>query len=75
MKRAALVALSLALLAPAALAQNAKPPAAAPAAPAPAAAPAKPPGCTATHGALPQNWSGQAFALDGESLGGSGLKT
>ena len=77
MKRVALAALSLALLAPAALApaawaQNAKPPAAAPAAP--AAAP-KPQGCTASNGALPQNWSGQAFALDGESLGGSGLKT
>ena len=72
MKRLVLAALSLALLAPAALAQNAKPPAAAPAAPA-AAAP-KPQGCTASNGALPQNWSGQAFALDGETLGGSGLK-
>lgn len=76
MKRAALAALSLALLAPAAQAQTAgKPPAAAPAASAAASAPAKPQGCTATHGALPQNWSGQAFALDGETLGGSGLKT
>jgi endonuclease YncB( thermonuclease family) len=76
MKRLALSAFSLALLAPAALApaawaQNAKPPAAT----APAAAPAKPAGCTATQGALPQTWSGQAFALDGDSLGGSGLKT
>ena len=75
MKRLALAALSLSLLAPAALApaawaQNAKPPAKPPAA---TAAPAA--GCTASHGALPQTWSGQAFALDGESLGGSGLKT
>ena len=78
MKRLALAALSVALMAPAALApaawaQNAKPPAAAPAAP--AAPPAKPQGCTASNGALPQNWSGQVFALDGETLGGSGLKT
>lgn len=71
MKRIALAVASLGLFASAAHAQNApaKPPAA------PAAAPAKPQGCTATHGALPQNWSGQAFALDGETLGGSGLKT
>jgi len=81
MKRLALAALSLLLLAPAALApaawaQNAKPPAKPPAAaPAPAAPAAPAAGCTATHGALPQTWSGQAFALDGESLGGSGLKT
>ena len=69
MKRLALVALSVALLAPATWAQNAKPPAA------PAAASPKPQGCTASNGALPQTWSGQAFALDGETLGGSGLKT
>jgi endonuclease YncB( thermonuclease family) len=76
MKRLALAALSASLLVPAAQAQTAgKPPAAAPAASAAASAPAKPQGCTATHGALPQNWSGQAFALDGETLGGSGLKT
>lgn len=71
MKRLALAALSLALLAPAARAQNAKPPATAPA----ATSPTKPPGCPASHGALPQTWSGQAFALDGETLGGSGLRT
>ena len=80
MKKIALVALSLGLLSSAAQAQNtpAKPPAAAPATPAaaPAAAsPAKPQGCVASNGALPQNWAGQAFALDGETLGGSGLKT
>lgn len=79
MKKIALAALSLGLLASAAHAQNtqAKPPAAAPATPAaaPAAPPAKPQGCVATNGALPQTWSGQAFALDGDTLGGSGLKT
>lgn len=69
MKRLALAALSIALAA-AAQAQTAKPPAK------PAATAAAPPaGCSASHGALPQTWSGQAFALDGETLGGSGLKT
>lgn len=64
---------ALALLAGTAIAQT-KPPAA-PAAPAtaPAAAPAKPAAC-ASAGALPQTWSGQAFAIDGETLGGTGLK-
>ena len=79
MKKIALAALSLGLLAFAAHAQNtpAKPPVAAPATPAaaPAAPPAKPQGCVASNGALPQTWSGQAFAVDGETLGGSGLKT
>lgn len=81
MKRIALVVASLGLFASAAQAQTtpAKPPiaAAVPAA-APAAAAAassvKPHGCVASHGALPQNWAGQVFALDGETLGGSGLK-
>jgi endonuclease YncB( thermonuclease family) len=67
MKRLALAALSIALAAAAAQAQTAKPPAK------PAATP--PSGCSASHGALPQTWSGQAFALDGETLGGNGLKT
>ena len=78
MKKIALVAAaaSLGLFAGAAQAQP-KPPNA-PATPAPAAppaAPAKPQGCVATNGALPQTWSGQAFAIDGEMLGGNGLKT
>ena len=67
---------SLALLAGTAVAQTKPPaapvtPSAAPAAP--AAAPAKPAAC-ASAGALPQTWSGQAFAIDGETLGGTGLK-
>jgi endonuclease YncB( thermonuclease family) len=73
----------LALLAGTAAVAQTKPPAAPatpPAAPAAAsaasAAPAagKPQNCVATFGALPQNWSGQAFAIDGETLGGTGLK-
>ena len=79
MKRLALAALSLALLAPAAQAQNtqARPPTppVTVTPPPPGATAAKPQSCLAAHGALPQNWSGQAFALDGETLGGSGLKT
>jgi len=63
---------SLALLAGTAVAQT-KPPAAPVAPAAPAATPAKPAAC-ASAGALPQNWSGQAFAIDGETLGGTGLK-
>lgn len=72
MKRVVPLSIVLALLSGIAVAQP-KPPAA-PAAPAaPTAAPAKPAAC-ASAGALPQTWSGQAFAIDGETLGGTGLK-
>jgi endonuclease YncB( thermonuclease family) len=32
------------------------------------------PDCTAQMGALPTSWDGQAFAIDGHTLGGIGLK-
>lgn len=69
MKRSVLLPLALALFAGPALAQT-KP--ATPVAAPPAAA-AKPAAC-ASAGALPQSWSGQAYAIDGEQLGGVGLK-
>lgn len=34
----------------------------------------KPPDCVATMGALPKEWVGEAFAIDGMTLGGVGLK-
>ncbi|MDP2333643.1 MAG: thermonuclease family protein [Reyranella sp.] len=34
----------------------------------------KPSDCTATMGALPKDWSGEAYAIDGNTLGGTGLK-
>ena len=34
----------------------------------------KPADCTATLGALPKEWLGEAFAIDGITLGGAGLK-
>jgi endonuclease YncB( thermonuclease family) len=72
MKRFVILPLALALCAGPALAQT-RPaaPAAAPAAP---PAPAAKPAACASAGALPQSWSGQAYAIDGEQLGGIGLK-
>ncbi len=34
----------------------------------------KPPDCAATMGVLPKDWTGEAYALDGVTLGGVGLK-
>jgi len=34
----------------------------------------KPADCAATLGALPKEWAGEAFAIDGITLGGAGLK-
>jgi len=34
----------------------------------------KPADCVATLGALPKEWTGEAFAIDGRTLGGAGLK-
>ncbi len=34
----------------------------------------KPTDCTAALGALPKEWQGEAFAIDGITLGGAGLK-
>ncbi|MBI3196790.1 MAG: thermonuclease family protein, partial [Rhodospirillales bacterium] len=34
----------------------------------------KPPDCAATMGALPKEWAGEAFAIDGMTMGGVGLK-
>ena len=34
----------------------------------------KPGDCSATFGALPKEWLGEAFAVDGTTLGGAGLK-
>lgn len=31
------------------------------------------PDCTAKHGQMPTNWSGQAYAIDGDTLAGAGL--
>lgn len=33
-----------------------------------------PPDCAATQGALPKEWTGEAFAIDGDTLAGAGLK-
>ncbi len=71
MKRSVLLPIALALCAGPAVAQTKTAPAAA--ATAPPAAATKTPAC-ASAGALPQSWSGQAYAIDGEQLGGIGLK-
>jgi len=42
--------------------------------PAAAQSSAKPTDCAATHGPLPSGWSGTAFAIDGDTLAGVGLK-
>ncbi len=34
----------------------------------------KPADCVATYGALPKTWEGEAYARDGDTLGGVGLK-
>lgn len=34
----------------------------------------KTPDCATTNGPLPETWSGQAFAIDGDTLAGVGLK-
>ncbi len=34
----------------------------------------KPADCAASMGALPKDWSGEAYAIDGVTLGGAGLK-
>jgi endonuclease YncB( thermonuclease family) len=56
-----------ALFAAGASAQQKKPPA-------PEARDARPSECTTTMGEMPKAWDGQAFAVDGNTLGGTGLK-
>ncbi|OFW99634.1 MAG: hypothetical protein A3D94_12685 [Alphaproteobacteria bacterium RIFCSPHIGHO2_12_FULL_66_14] len=61
--KALLLALLLLAVAGTAQAQQRRPPEA-----------EKPPDCAATMGALPKDWTGEAYAIDGNTLGGTGLK-
>jgi endonuclease YncB( thermonuclease family) len=62
-----LLACLLALAASAAEAQQRRPPE-------PDKATDKPPDCAASMGVLPKDWNGEAYAIDGVTLGGTGLK-
>jgi len=62
-----LLACLLALAASAAEAQQRRPPE-------PDKAADKPPDCAASMGVLPKDWNGEAYAIDGVTLGGTGLK-
>ena len=62
-----LLACLLALTASAADAQQRRPPE-------PGKAADKPPDCAASMGVLPKDWNGEAYAIDGVTLGGTGLK-